>query len=275
MIRYFGQLKYYNFFRRIFVFFKFFVDNIQNYEFYLILVSWRYLLLGKSHNKNLVVTTNIGKFELRAESLDFVTANSAYEFGVMNVLKHEIIDCDIFLDIGANIGTYSVFAGKSCIRTLAFEPIKSNFDSLVKNIELNNLQSYIDTFNVGLSNATEKSNFNFNKLNTGASSLYNLRSNANGVKCEVKLVVGDDLNDKYLAEAKHPIIKIDVEGMEIAVLDGLKILIQEKESLKIIIETKHSGEEKIKQKLLDFGDFHFMNIDAYNLLAIKIKKWIH
>lgn len=272
MSRYLGQLKYYNVIRRIFIFLRFFVDNIQNSEYYLIFISIKYLLLKRTHSKDLIIKTNIGRFEIRAESTDFITVNSAYEYWVMKALKNELTACDLFLDIGANVGTYSIYTAKNKIKTIAFEPIKANFDSLIKNIELNELNSHVDAFNLGISNVTEERKFYFNKRNTGASSLYKLKSNANGGKCDVSLLVFDDFKNEHITNSKCPLIKIDVEGMEIDVLEGMKRFITEKESLKLIIESKHAGEDRIKQKLLSYGDFSFRSIDAYNLLAIKTKK---
>lgn len=272
MNNYLGHLKYFNFFRRLFIFIRFFVDNIQNYEFKLVFIAFKYLISKSTHAKNLYVTTNIGKFELRAESIDFITANSAYEYEVMKVLKDEIKTCDLFIDIGANIGIYSIVSGKSRIKTLAFEPVIANFNALTKNIELNSLRKYVDVFNIGFSSQKEENEFYYNKICTGSSSLYKLKSNANGTKCKVKLEVFDDFKNEFIEQAQSSMIKIDVEGMEIELLTGMKNFIKQKKELKIIIETKHSGEDAIKQKLLSFCGFEFCKIDAYNLIAVKIKK---
>ena len=265
-----GRLKYHNVFRKIFIFIKYMSDNIRNKEFRLILASLNFLLFKKSHSKDFIANTNIGKFYLRAGSMDFISANSAYEFPVMSLFKDDLKDCDLFLDIGANIGTYTVLLGKKGIETLAFEPIKTNFDSLNKNVKLNNIEDKVTTFYFGFNHKARKDQFHFDIKNPGASSLHEIQLNSKEEMIEVELLVFDEFENESIKRCKAPIVKIDVEGMEINVLEGMKTFIQEKKSIKFIIETKHSGEDKIKEKFLSYGDFTFSSIDPMNLLAIKI-----
>ena len=56
------------------------------------------------------------------------------EFEEMAFAIHFLDNSDIFFDIGANIGSYSILAsGISKSRTIAFEPIESTFLQLEKN----------------------------------------------------------------------------------------------------------------------------------------------
>jgi FkbM family methyltransferase len=47
------------------------------------------------------------------------------------------------LDLGANIGSFSLFAAKSADRVYAFEPEKSNYEQLLKNIDINGAKNII------------------------------------------------------------------------------------------------------------------------------------
>ena len=58
-------------------------------------------------------------------------------------------DSDIFIDVGANIGFYSVLFSDKFSRVYSFEPNNRNFLVLNKNIEKNQLTN-IETFNFGL-----------------------------------------------------------------------------------------------------------------------------
>ena len=49
----------------------------------------------------------------------------------------------VFWDIGANIGLYSIYAGKKCNKVYSFEPSVLNLELLAKNIHLNNLSDLI------------------------------------------------------------------------------------------------------------------------------------
>ncbi len=264
-----GQLTYYNVFRKVFIFMKYLSDNISNGEIKLVYASLKYLLLRRSHRKDYIATTNIGRFYLRGRTIDFISANSAYEYPVMNVVHELLTHSDMFIDIGANIGTYSVLCGKRGIRTFAFEPIKMNYDSLCKNIELNDLSEIVTANNFGLSSEVKDDQFNFFLQNPGASSLYNIEFNSKGEKKDVHLEVFDKLEVDELKKCKAPLVKIDVEGMEIEVLKGMEEFIKEKPKISFILETKHSGEETIKEKFNKLGLFSFSRIDPFNLLVIK------
>ena len=66
----------------------------------------------------------------------------------------KINKANIFIDIGANFGIYSLRISKlfKTLKILAFEPVLTTFNKLIMNIKINNLEKKIRTFNVGLSN---------------------------------------------------------------------------------------------------------------------------
>ena len=57
----------------------------------------------------------------------------------MKILNNE----DIFIDIGSNIGYYSLLCSKICKKVHSFEPLTENFDILKKNIKINNIKNII------------------------------------------------------------------------------------------------------------------------------------
>ena len=60
---------------------------------------------------------------------------------------------NIFIDIGANFGLYSLQISKlfEKLKIIAFEPILTTFNKLKMNIKINNLEKKIKTYNFGLS----------------------------------------------------------------------------------------------------------------------------
>jgi FkbM family methyltransferase len=62
---------------------------------------------------------------------------------------------NIFIDIGANFGVYSLRISKlfQMLKVIAFEPVLNTFNKLKMNIKINNLGKRIKTYNVGLSNS--------------------------------------------------------------------------------------------------------------------------
>lgn len=69
---------------------------------------------------------------------------------------------DYFLDIGANIGFYTVSVGNLLKKNnakgkvIAFEPFIGNYQRLIENLKLNNLENYCLAQNIGLSNENKQ-----------------------------------------------------------------------------------------------------------------------
>ena len=74
-----------------------------------------------------------------------------HEFVEMAFLLHLLRPDDLFLDIGANIGSYTVLASKVCgSRSLAFEPDPMTAKTLRRNVELNALENLVTVNQVAL-----------------------------------------------------------------------------------------------------------------------------
>jgi 31-O-methyltransferase len=63
---------------------------------------------------------------------------------------------DVILDVGANIGVFSLYAAKQGARVYAFEPMPSTFAVLELNVRLHGLETVVKARNIGLSDRTEK-----------------------------------------------------------------------------------------------------------------------
>jgi len=129
---------------------------------------------------------------------------------------------DIFLDIGANIGYYSLFAASFLDGTgkvYSFEPLPELCEQMHRSIEENNF-SNIEVFNLGLSDKEGEREIYIRDENIGGSSLSQL-SNLTSVKIfgakKIKVKKLDLLLNNNLGV---DIIKIDVEGHEYEALKG-------------------------------------------------------
>jgi len=69
-------------------------------------------------------------FQTRKNTVDFWMIWKDYEKKVFNQLFKESKEGDTFIDVGANIGRYSVIMAYRGLRVYSFEPIKSNFKLL-------------------------------------------------------------------------------------------------------------------------------------------------
>lgn len=75
-----------------------------------------------------------------------------HEFSDMGFLLHFLRSGDIFVDAGANVGSYTLLAaGITGSKAIAFEPVPSTFNVLKENIELNELGHLVGAYNKGLS----------------------------------------------------------------------------------------------------------------------------
>jgi len=74
-----------------------------------------------------------------------------HEFEEMGFVLHALCPEDLFVDAGANVGSYTVIAAKVCgARVLAFEPIASTMNALNDNIRLNDISDLVETRQLAL-----------------------------------------------------------------------------------------------------------------------------
>ena len=157
-----------------------------------------------------------------------------YEKEVLNLIERVLKPGDVFLDIGANIGYFSLLAAsrESKCKVIAFEPAGNIYEQLRANISLNHLTN-ITTLNAAAGEKSEeKELFLSSADNLGMSSLKQ-PGNFSGKTEMVKVVAIDDwLKNSGLT--KIDLVKIDVEGGELAVLKGMKETLSKLKPLLII-----------------------------------------
>ncbi len=260
---------------KLLTFIRYSVDFLKHFEVRYFIYSLVYILKNKTPNKSGYYRSSLGKFYVRKGTLDFQFANYAYEWGVKKFVYKHINNYDIFLDIGANIGTYSVlFAGKG-LTGFAFEPIKSNFEALKTNLGLNHLSEKVKLLPVGLGSYKHRANFTFDPVNTGASHLTDDHIDA-------EIIINPEFEDTDIETLdglmevldinteKRIILKIDVEGMELDVLKGATNFLKKYPHVLLIIESVHSGKEKITALLQSIASFEILEVDALNMAAKKL-----
>lgn len=135
----------------------------------------------------------------------------------VEIIKRNISDSDVFVDVGANIGLYTCIACSLGKHVLAVEPQPQNLECLYANLSNNNWQK-TDVFPIGLSNEPDL------LILYGASGpSASLVSGWAGYSSSFKRVIPVNTLDTLLAnrfEGKKIFIKIDVEGAEYNVLRG-------------------------------------------------------
>ena len=125
----------------------------------------------------------------------------------------------LFLDIGANLGIFSLLASRhlSNGRVLSFEPNPRVFDDFRQNIRLNQCEN-ITAHNYGISDTTHCQTLWVDPRHTGAGSL---RERSTG-SIEIKLVAASEAIAPVLAHHNGRVLcKIDTEGAESHILTAL------------------------------------------------------
>jgi FkbM family methyltransferase len=142
-----------------------------------------------------------------------------YEKESSDMIENLVSDGDIFFDIGANIGWYSIniAVSRSATKVCCFEPIPKTYKSLIVNIELNAVTNVV-AHNFGLSSQAGEFPFYYYPEGSGNASSVNLtnRTDVECVHCKVLTLDGFTTDTGTHVD----FIKCDVEGAELLVFQG-------------------------------------------------------
>jgi FkbM family methyltransferase len=159
-----------------------------------------------------------------------------HEFSDMAYLLHILRAGELFVDVGANVGSYTILAGSVCgARGFAFEPVPETFKKLIDNVRLNVLEGKVICMNFGLGNENGHIKFS-NSLGTMNHVLIEGEERISDFIL-VRLVKLDEV-----IEDEFPVLmKIDVEGFEASVLNGASKTLGKKSLNSVIVEMNGSG----------------------------------
>ncbi len=175
------------------------------------------------------------------------------EFPEMGYLLHVLRRDDLFVDVGANVGAYTILACAAVgARGVAFEPVPNTYARLIENMRINHLEQRVRCLNVGVGRESGQVAFT-NALDT-ANHVIGPRERSD----KVVSVPIQALDDAIGAESPA-VIKIDVEGYETPALEGALAVLRNPTLHSIIMELNGSGnrygydESHIPEMMLDYG----------------------
>jgi FkbM family methyltransferase len=176
-----------------------------------------------------------------------------HEFEDMAFILHSLRPGDLFADVGANVGSYTILAaGASGADCVSFEPSPATFRHLLDNIRLNDLESKVTARNIGLGASSGSLAFT-----TGLDTVNHVVAEHEAVANAIEVPV--EPLDEVLSGSALTIMKIDVEGFETEVLNGASQTMQQSSLLAVVMELNGSGhrygydEEKIHQRMARWG----------------------
>jgi len=258
-----------NFIGNIYADLLLFIDK-RNYS-----ASWQQILqksIDRYKSKNIIVSKNPEK------SIKFYTPSLIASFRSKTIFTKEPDTIDwlnengskynCFFDIGANLGLYSIYyAKKFDAKVFSFEPSFKNLELFARNIRLNSLQEHITVISNPLSDKFLVSKYFQGDFKAGAAEAsfdnkryikeHEIKNKHNNVDKE-KIFYNtlgisiDNLIDKNLIDLPK-LIKIDVDGNEIEILNGCTNLLEKAKKISILIETRPETEKIVEQKLISHG----------------------
>lgn len=186
-----------------------------------------------------------------------------YEPEITDIFIKTIQKGDVVIDIGANIGYYTLIAARTVGgngKVFAFEPDHTNYALLKRNIEINRYKNVIP-IKKAVSNANTSAKFFLREDSTVSSLLNDFDKYPSTGSTEVETIILDDFfKDKESIISKIKLIKMDIEGAEMLALLGMSQIIEKNEKLAIISEfnpdfIKKSGyePEEFISKLKRYG----------------------
>jgi FkbM family methyltransferase len=121
----------------------------------------------------------------------------------------------VFVDVGANVGNHAIYVltHLGATRAVVFEPNPDAATILAINVGLNALTDKVTIHQVGLADQAGRVSISVPRYNLGEGTL---TRDSDG---ELEIVVGDEI---LAGEQEVSFIKIDTEGFEISVLEGLR-----------------------------------------------------
>jgi len=201
------------------------------------------------------------------DSINLAMTDKEYEFYELSLFKEELNEGNVVLDIGANIGLYTLVASKIVNDSgfvFSFEPDPKSFANLKHNIEGNIIQNVV-LINKAVSNTTGSAHLVCSTSNIMRVLNY-LTSNKSSSEetIDIKTISLDDFFKTR--SQKVDVIKIDVEGWEFEVFKGMTNLIKTNSTLKIFLEFNPYTLTRSATNIPEFINFlHSSGFILYNI----------
>lgn len=157
----------------------------------------------------------------------------------MGFLLHTLRSGDLFVDVGANVGSFTVLACSiDGVSAIAFEPIPETAIKLRRNILINDFGTRVEVRMTGVSNT--KCTLRFTKNQDSMNHVVGKDDSEPASSIEVEVVRLDD-ELSYLPPGQLLVFKIDVEGHEYSVIEGARNILSKDTTIAVIMEINGSG----------------------------------
>src|SRR5438132_3500601 len=206
-----------------------------------------------------------------------------YEKNVRNVLKSIHGDC--FYDVGANVGFYSLLLRHNFRQVYAVEPVPANIGWLKRSLSIRFVRN-VRVVPIALSDKNGKATFYVNSDsrtvidNLSARSLLDTFEFRSCDHAPDRTYAGSPISvetmtfDSLLSEPKADLVKVDVEGAEFLVLEGMRESLASRRVCNILVELHDRDRKEELDRILrsNFGQLFW--VDPQHLYGCKDKPLI-
>ena len=203
-----------------------------------------------------------------------------HEKSVRNLLKS--IRGDSFYDVGANVGYYSLFLRHNFHRVYAVEPVPRNVRRLKRSLSIRFVRN-VTVIPVALSDKNGETTFYVNSdqknifNNFSASSLFEKfesRSSDGGpdrTYSGLQITTRTMTFDSLLSEPFVDLVKIDVEGAEFLVLEGMKESLAHGKVRNVLVELHNRDRKKELEDILSRNFTRVLWVDSQHIHGCRDK----
>jgi FkbM family methyltransferase len=199
------------------------------------------------------------------------------EPGTVEWITQEMKPGDVFYDIGANIGIFSIQAARRVEphgKVYAFEPHSANFVRLVENVICNSLEGVVVSCNIPLHSREGFAYFHYESTTPGTANgqlsaiLTGNDSRAPEVMSELKYATSIDrlIEGGRILPPQH--VKIDIDGKELDVLQGMIHLLQSPHRPRTL-QVELNGRRNAEIVALMQGMGYRLNVKHYSRSAAR------
>lgn len=202
-------------------------------------------------------------FNHNGKEVNFFTPSDMCEWRIKTLLTKEPLtirwletftDKDIFWDIGANIGVYTMFAFLKGCPIYAFEPQHINYWVLNETIRINKADSLVKAYCIGLSNDNKFGDLNQNNIDPGHSAHVITRRHSTLFSQGATILTIDTMVKLGLPAPTK--VKIDVDGVEEQIVRGGKNTLPKVHSILTEIDRRNDRHLTLIKAIEDLGFYY-------------------
>jgi len=195
------------------------MSKIDAVRFVLKCQNWNEIALPVATHKPLTRIALRNGHHFQAPVIYWCEVNAIYFASIYNPVQLPIEKDDVVVDIGANIGLFTVYAASRTQNAVyAFEPSPGNFEAFKQNIRANRLNNVIP-FQAAVSNVSGIEQFFDSAENPVSCTLKSASSRTAGKCIEVRSTTLQDIIDSNNLE-RIDFLKMDCEGSEGLILES-------------------------------------------------------